>query len=121
TSFSPRRLLNLAFDGILSFSTIPLRIGVLLGCAVAAGATVAGIYYLVKTLIFGVDVPGFASLIVATLLLSGITLAFLGLVGLYIGRIYDEVKGRPLYVVRRTESDIETVNPATPLSVPGKI
>ena len=118
TSFSPRRMFNLAFDGILSFSTIPLRIGVLLGCAVAVGATVAGIYYLVKTLIFGVDVPGFASLIVATLLLSGIILAFLGLVGLYIGRIYEEVKGRPLYVVRRTEADIEA---AKPRSRPGKI
>ncbi len=118
TSFSPRRLLNLAFDGMLSFSTIPLRIGVLLGCVAAAGATVAGIYYLIKTLILGVDVPGFASLMVATLLLSGITLAFLGLVGLYIGRIYEEVKGRPLYVVRRTEADIEV---AKPRSVPGKI
>ena len=118
TSFSPRRLFNLAFDGILSFSTIPLRIGVLLGCAVALGATVAGIYFMLKTLIFGVDVPGFASLIVATLLLGGITLAFLGLVGLYIGRIYEEVKGRPLYVVRRTEADIEA---SKPRSVPGKV
>ena len=117
SSFSPRRLFNLAFDGLLSFSTIPLRIGVLLGGMVAAGATVAGVYYWLKTLIFGVDLPGFASLIVATLLLGGLILAKLGLVGLYIGRIYEEVKGRPLYVVRRTETDVETPQAQLPLSV----
>lgn len=117
SSFSPRRLFNLAFDGILSFSTVPLRIGVLVGVAVALGATVAGVYYWLKTLIFGVDLPGFASLIVATLLLGGLILAKLGLVGLYIGRIYEEVKGRPLYVVRRTETDVEAPQAQLPLSV----
>jgi glycosyltransferase involved in cell wall biosynthesis len=111
TSFSVRRLFNLAFDGLLSFSTVPLRLGVMLGAVVALGATTMGIYYLVKYLVFGIDVPGFPSLIVAILLLSGIILAKLGLVGLYIGRIYEEVKGRPLYVVRRTETDIDIEQP----------
>lgn len=118
SSFSPRRLLNLAFDGILSFSTIPLRIGVLLGGAVALLAVAMGVYYFVKTLILGVDVPGFASLIVASLLLGGLILAKLGLVGLYVGRIYEEVKGRPLYVVRRTEADVDAEDAQLPLSVP---
>ncbi|TAK99978.1 MAG: glycosyltransferase [Rhodospirillaceae bacterium] len=110
SSFSVRRLFNLAFDGLLSFSTVPLRIGVLLGGAVAIYAIAMGVYYAIKTLIFGVDVPGFASLIVATLLLGGLILAKLGLVGLYIGRVYEEVKGRPLYIVRRTEADITTAD-----------
>jgi len=117
SSFSPRRLFNLAFDGLLSFSTVPLRIGVLLGGAVALYAIAMGVYYALKTLILGVDVPGFASLIVAILLLGGLVLAKLGLVGLYIGRVYEEVKGRPLYIVRRTEADIATGDAnAQPLS-----
>ena len=87
------------------------------GIELPAGATVAGVYYWLKTLILGVDVPGFASLIVATLLLGGLILAKLGLVGLYIGRIYEEVKGRPLYVVRRTETDVEAPQAQLPLSI----
>ena len=117
STFSPRRLFNLAFDGLLSFSTVPLRIGVLFGVFVAACAMAVGIYYTLKTLILGVDVPGFATLLVATVFLGGLIMAKLGLVGLYIGRIYEEVKGRPLYIVRRTEADITASNGNTSLSV----
>jgi hypothetical protein len=107
SSFSTRRLFNLAFDGLLSFSTIPLRLGVLVGGFVALAAIATGVYYTLKTLILGVEVPGFATLVVMTALLGGLMLAKLGLVGLYIGRIYEEVKGRPLYIIRRTEADLE--------------
>ncbi len=100
SSFSPRRLFTLAFDGILSFSTIPLRIAMYLGALVAMTSLALGGYYLIRTLILGIDVPGYASLIVSVLALSGFTMLQLGLMGLYLGRIYDEVKARPLYLVR---------------------
>jgi glycosyltransferase involved in cell wall biosynthesis len=106
SSFSPRRLFNLAFDGLLSFSTVPLRIGVLLGGFVAASALALAAYYTLKTLILGVDVPGFATVVVVTAFLGGLIMAKLGLVGLYVGRVYEEVKGRPLYIIRRTEADV---------------
>jgi len=116
SSFSARRLFNLAFDGLLSFSTVPLRVGVLFGVFVAACAMVMGIYYILKTLILGVETPGFATMIVTTVFLGGLIMAKLGLVGLYIGRIYEEVKGRPLYVVRRTESDFPAGDAVAPAS-----
>ncbi len=100
SSFSPGRLFTLAFDGILSFSTVPLRIAMYAGAAIALLSLGVGTYYLLRTLIFGIDVPGFASIIVSTLALSGFTMLQIGLMGLYLGRIYDEVKARPLYLVR---------------------
>lgn len=100
SSFSGSRLFALAFDGILSFSTAPLRMAVVIGAAIAMVSISMGAYYMGRTLILGVDVPGFASIIVSTLALSGLILLQLGLMGLYLGRIYEEVKGRPLYLVR---------------------
>jgi glycosyltransferase involved in cell wall biosynthesis len=113
SSFSPRRLFNLAFDGILSFSTVPLRIAMYAGAAIALLSIGLGTYYLIRTLIFGIDVPGFASIIVSTLALSGFTMLQIGLMGLYLGRIYDEVKARPLYLVREiVGKNTEAGNPA---------
>jgi glycosyltransferase involved in cell wall biosynthesis len=100
SSFSGSRLFALAFDGILSFSTAPLRMAVVIGAAIAIVSISMGVYYMGRTLLLGVDVPGFASIIVSTLALSGLILLQLGLMGLYLGRIYEEVKGRPLYLVR---------------------
>jgi len=116
TSFSPGRLFTLAFDGLLSFSTVPLRIAMYAGAAIALLSIGVGAYYLLRTLIFGIDVPGFASIIVSTLALSGFTMLQIGLMGLYLGRIYDEVKARPLYLVReivgKTTADSARANPA---------
>ena len=100
SSFSRSRLFALAFDGILSFSTAPLRMAVVLGAIFAGISISAGLYFLGRTLLLGVDTPGFATIIVSTLALSGLILLQLGLMGLYLGRIYEEVKGRPLYLVR---------------------
>lgn len=100
SSFSPARLFALAFDGILSFSTAPLRMAVMIGAVFATVSISMGLYYMGRTLILGVDTPGFATIIVSTLALSGLILLQLGLMGLYLGRIYEEVKGRPLYLVR---------------------
>jgi len=100
SSFSTWRLFKLAFDGLLSFSTVPLRVAVFVGGLVAFAALALGGFYLVRTLLFGIEVPGYASLIVSILALSGFTMLQLGVIGLYLGRIYDEVKARPLYLVR---------------------
>ena len=94
-----RRLIGFAVDGITAFSTIPLRVWSLLGLAISLSALVYAIYFLVSTLVFGADVPGFPSLIISIMFLSGVQLTSLGVLGEYLGRVYEEVKGRPLYVV----------------------
>ena len=120
SSFSPRRLFALAFDGILSFSTVPLRIAMYAGASIALLSIGLGAYYLFRTLIFGIDVPGFASIIVSTLALSGFTMLQLGLMGLYLGRIYDEVKARPLYLVREIVGQTAATEAANPALRPLK-
>lgn len=88
--------------GIMSFSTMPLRLINRLGILVAASSFIYGFYIMVRTLVFGIDVPGWATLTVALLLLSGIQLISVGILGEYIGLIFTEVKNRPLYIVAET-------------------
>ncbi len=102
TKWSFRRLFRFAFDGITSFSTVPLRIWTYLGSLVSLLSIVAAIYFALRTLIFGTDVPGYPSLIVSVMFFSGIQLMSLGIIGEYVGRIFAEVKRRPLYVVAET-------------------
>jgi len=102
TKFNYWGLWNFALNGITSFSTVPVRCGVYLGLLVAVAAFLYGALIILKTLITGVDSPGYASLMVVVLFMGGVQLFFLGLVGEYIGRIYKEVKNRPIYVVDRT-------------------
>ncbi|MDQ2075931.1 glycosyltransferase family 2 protein [Marinimicrobium sp. ABcell2] len=92
-------LWNFALSGITSFSTFPIRAGIYLGLTVATFSFLFGLWVIFKTVITGVDVPGYASLLVAVLFMGGIQLFFLGLLGEYIGRIYKEVKNRPIYLV----------------------
>jgi glycosyltransferase involved in cell wall biosynthesis len=99
TKFSYRRLTHLALDGLMSFSTIPLRIWTYVGLATSVLALTLATFYLVRTILFGVDVPGYASLIVSITFFSGIQLLSLGIIGEYIGRIFAEVKRRPLYLI----------------------
>ncbi|GJD48213.1 putative glycosyltransferase [Methylobacterium crusticola] len=99
SKWSFRKLFRFAFDGITSFSTVPLRVWTYIGGAVAALALVAALYFIADTLMRGPDVPGYASLIVSVMFLSGVQLMSLGIIGEYIGRIFAEVKRRPLYVV----------------------
>ena len=87
--------------GIMSFSNIPLRMISRLGFFVAASSVLYGMYIAVRTLFFGVDVPGWATLTVAVTLLSGIQLISIGVLGEYIGLIFTEVKNRPLYIVEK--------------------
>lgn len=99
TKFNYWKLWNFALNGITSFSSFPVRLGVYLGLIVSAVAFIYGVVVMVKTLFTGVDVPGYASLMVVVLFMGGIQLFFLGLLGEYIGRIYKEVKNRPIYMV----------------------
>ncbi|SOZ37198.1 glycosyltransferase family 2 protein [Cupriavidus neocaledonicus] len=101
SKFSGWRLWNFALEGITSFSTMPLRSWTYIGVAIALGAFGYGAFIVARTLVLGIDVPGYASLLSVLLFLGGIQLIGLGVVGEYVGRIYDEAKGRPIYLVRR--------------------
>ncbi|HEX7026667.1 MAG TPA: glycosyltransferase family 2 protein [Gammaproteobacteria bacterium] len=101
TKFNYWKLWNFALSGITSFSTIPIRIGTYLGLLIATLAFFYGCYIIIKTLIYGIDEPGYASIMVVVLFLGGVQLFCFGLMGEYIGRIYKEVKNRPLYIVDR--------------------
>jgi len=96
------KLWNFAVDGIASFTTVPLRIWTYFGALIALLAFVYAAVLIIRTLVFGIDTPGYASLMVAVLFMGGINLLSLGVIGEYLGRTYTEVKGRPLYIVDRT-------------------
>lgn len=100
TKFNYWKLWTLAIDGITSASTVPLRIWSYLGALVALLALVYAGYVVVRTVIYGADVAGYPSLMVATLFLGGVQLLSLGVLGEYVGRILVEVKHRPIYVIR---------------------
>jgi len=100
SKFNYWRLWNLAIEGITSFSTAPLRIATYLGLLAASVAFAAGMWVVVKTLLWGDAVAGYPSLMVVILLLGGVQLMAIGVIGEYLGRLYMEAKGRPLYLVR---------------------
>ena len=100
TKYNYWKLWTLAIDGITSASTVPLRIWSYLGATVALGALGYAIFIIVRTLTSGIEVPGYASMMVAVLFLGGLQLLSLGVLGEYVGRILTETKGRPLYVIR---------------------
>lgn len=102
TSFNYWKLWNFALDGITSFSSIPLKVWGYCGILISTLALIYGSFLVIKTIIFGVDVPGYASTIIIILFLGGIQLITLGVMGEYIARIYEEVKARPIYLVRDT-------------------
>jgi glycosyltransferase involved in cell wall biosynthesis len=93
-------LWNFALDGILSFTTLPLRIWTYFGLTVALAALAYGLYIVLRTLIYGIDVPGYASILVMLLFFSGMNMIGLGILGEYVGRIFVETKRRPLYLAR---------------------
>ncbi len=95
----PRQLLRFAIDGIASFTTIPLRVWSYLGLLISLFAFCYAIVFLIKTLIFGADVPGYPSLIISVMFFAGVQLISLGVIGEYLGRMYEEIKARPLFLV----------------------
>ncbi len=96
------RLWNFALDGITGFSTVPLRLWSYAGAAVALIAFLYAAFLIIRTIVLGIDVPGYASLMVVILFLGGVQLISLGVIGEYLGRLYHEAKQRPTYLVGRT-------------------
>jgi glycosyltransferase involved in cell wall biosynthesis len=97
--FSSRALRRLGLDGLTSFSDAPLRLSADLGICIALASIAYGAYIAVRTLFFGIDVPGWATLTVAVTLLGGLQLFFIGVVGTYVRNIFEETKQRPNYIV----------------------
>lgn len=100
TKFRPLRLWGLALEGIISFSTTPLKIWTYIGASCALLSTIYMLWIIGKTLVLGNPVPGYASLMTVMLFMNGIMLTGLGVIGEYVARIFNEVKARPLYIVR---------------------
>jgi len=105
TKFDLWRLWNFALDGVVSFSTTPLRAWFYVGGGIASVAFLYAMFIVARVLIFGVDAPGYASLLVIVLMMGGIQLLSLGIIGEYLGRLFLEVKGRPIYVVEGVYED----------------
>jgi len=100
TKYPLARMIRFATDGILSFSVVPLRLAIWMGFAAAGLAMLGILYALVLRLLTSIWVPGWTLLFIALSFIGGAQLVFLGIIGEYIGRVYGEVKRRPLYVVR---------------------
>jgi polyisoprenyl-phosphate glycosyltransferase len=102
TKWNYWKLWNFALDGITAFSSVPLKVWTYLGVMISGLALCYAAFLVLRTLILGIDVPGYASLMVVILTLGGVQLLTLGIIGEYLGRVYNEVKNRPIYLVRDT-------------------
>ena len=101
SKFTPIKLFSLALDGLLDFSVFPLRMWGAIGFIIAFVAFLAACYILISTLIFGIKTPGYASLIISIVFFGGIQLISIGVLGEYLGRVYNEAKGRPTYIISK--------------------
>ncbi|WP_239256536.1 glycosyltransferase family 2 protein [Listeria ilorinensis] len=105
TKWNYFKLINLAIEGITSFTTGPLRLSAIIGSIVSLCAFIFMIWVFIKTLVIGADVSGYPSLMIVILFLGGIQLLSLGIIGEYLGRIFNETKRRPLYFVDEYNDD----------------
>jgi glycosyltransferase involved in cell wall biosynthesis len=103
------KLWNYALEGIFSFSTAPLKLWTYVGVTTAFAGFIYAIYTVLRTLMLGIDVPGYASLLVILLILNGFCLIGIGVLGEYIGRIFIEVKQRPLYLIDSIQQNQDPV------------
>lgn len=104
SSYNFGKRMSLALDAIVSFSDIPLKMGIYGGCAMATLGLLLGVWYTLQKLILPVVLPGFTSIVIILLVSQGTILTILGIMGLYIGRILKEVQNRPLFIVRNTHN-----------------
>ncbi|WP_433869072.1 glycosyltransferase family 2 protein [Saccharopolyspora sp. CA-218241] len=109
SKFSFPKLLNYGIDGIVSFNSKPLRASIYLGLIITALAFCYAAFVVAQTLLHGVGVPGYATIIVSVVGIGGINLLFLGVIGEYLGRIYSESKRRPLFLVKDSTPEPEAV------------
>jgi glycosyltransferase involved in cell wall biosynthesis len=101
STYTFEKLLKLAVDAIVAYSDKPLRLSIKLGFFMAMISFFYGIYFMVHVLLFGAKVQGWASLIVTVFFIGGVIISILGIIGIYLGKTYNEVKRRPLYIVSR--------------------
>jgi glycosyltransferase involved in cell wall biosynthesis len=99
SKFNLWRLWNFALDGVVSFSSVPLRASFYGGLVIAGIAILYALFIITRVLLFGIDTPGYASLLIVVLGMGAIQLLSIGIIGEYLGRLFLEVKGRPIYVV----------------------
>jgi polyisoprenyl-phosphate glycosyltransferase len=116
SKFPGWKLWNFAIEGITSFSTAPLRIWTYVGIASAALTSLYAVAIFVRTMMWGIEVPGYASLLIAILFFGSLNLISLGLLGEYIGRIYIESKQRPIYIVRNKYGAQNAAEAARPMT-----
>ncbi len=107
TKWSFWKLFKYALDGITAFSTAPLKIASVLGIFISLSAFIYLVYIIIKTLVYGIDSPGYASIITILLFIGGIIILSCGILGEYIAKIYMEVKNRPVYIIRDSNLDTE--------------
>jgi glycosyltransferase involved in cell wall biosynthesis len=117
TSWGMRSLIGLSLEGLTSFSVAPLRVASLLGLLLAASALVFGAYMLIESFMYGVQVPGYPSLIVGLMTIGGVQLLMIGVMGEYIGKILSEIKARPVYfIAEHTQKNVADTEQAAPTS-----
>jgi dolichol-phosphate mannosyltransferase len=104
SSYSWSALFKLALNNIIAFSDKPLRITIKLGLLIVLFSGLIGLYYLVQYFSGGIKVLGFASLIISIWFLSGIIIFILGVIGVYLGKVFERVKDRPVYIVDKTHN-----------------
>jgi len=107
TKWSYWKLWNFALEGVTSFSTLPLRLATYFGVMVAFSSFLYLLFIVIETSVSGVNVPGYASTLAVVLFLGGSILIFMGVIGEYLGRIYIEVKNRPIYIVKEKTGFVE--------------
>ena len=108
TKWNYKKLIDLSIDGITSFTTAPLRWSAVIGVLVSLIGFIYMLFIIIKTLIYGIDMPGYASTMVVILFLGGIQLIFLGVIGEYLGRAFYETKHRPIYFIDTYNGEKET-------------
>ncbi len=101
TKWSYWKLWNLALEGITSFTTAPLRLSTYMGMLTAGASFIFGAYIILQKILFGNPIEGYPSMMTIILFLSGIQLISIGVIGEYLGRMFDETKGRPLYLIKK--------------------
>ena len=100
TKWSFRKLMNYAIEGIIGFSTKPLRYSIYIGTLTAVAAVLYLLWVIIEKLIWGIDIPGYATIIVLILLLGSIQLFCIGIIGEYVGRTFEQSKNRPVYIAK---------------------
>lgn len=102
SAYNLRRSMHLALESITSLSNKPLRLAINIGFMMSMVAFLYGLYLIIRYLFWAIPAAGWTSTMVSVYFLSGMILAFLGILGLYVGKVFDEVKGRPIYIIRQT-------------------